>query len=204
MLRTILKLASKGSASSRYTRFVPSTRSRKRTTPHSKTITGVARVIDGDSIELKGYNIRMEGIDAPELGQPAKHVDGRRFDHGALVKNALQQRIGGKHVTVRVSGTDKYRRVLGAVYLGDEDINAWLVRNGHAISAYGQQYKRQESAARRQKRGQWSFAEKYEPQYWRNQNRKGGRRFSRSPASGYANRLVRKAARRQISKLWRL
>ena len=35
---------------------------------HAEAITGKVRVIDGDTIEVVGTHIRLEGIDAPERG----------------------------------------------------------------------------------------------------------------------------------------
>ena len=201
MLGTILKLVFKSSV---HKSRKQSTRSRKKSLPNSKSINGKARVIDGDSIVVRGYSIRLEGLDAPELKQPATSIDGRRFDHGALVKRVLQKRIEGEHVTVRVSGYDRYRRVLGSVYLDNLNVNAWLVRNGYAISAYGNMYKREESIARKKRLGQWGYAETCEPQHWRKQNRSYVSGSNRSQGSRVAKRLIRGTIRRQRSKLWRL
>ncbi len=35
-------------------------------------IIGVPKVIDGDTIHIKSYKIRLEGIDAPEMNQKCK------------------------------------------------------------------------------------------------------------------------------------
>ena len=35
----------------------------------ARTITGKARIIDRDTIEVAGTRVRLEGIDAPERGQ---------------------------------------------------------------------------------------------------------------------------------------
>lgn len=101
------------------------------------TITGKAYVIDGDGIRVSGYNIRLAGLDAPEWDQWAQHRHGYWFKHGKRVKSALIRAIGGKRVRVTIKGYDKYGRVLGTVTCDGKDVGEWLVRNGHAIAAYG-------------------------------------------------------------------
>ena len=39
-------------------------------------IQGVASVIDGDTLEVRGSRIRLHGIDAPESGQVCRERDG--------------------------------------------------------------------------------------------------------------------------------
>ena len=130
-------------------------------------IVGKAYVTDGDGIRVSGYTVRLAGLDAPEWDQPAQDRYGYWFNHGQRVKGALIQAIGGKHVRVTVEGHDKYGRVLGTVTCDGDDVGAWLVRNGHAISAYGGRYKHLEGEARQQRRGMWGLAESYDPRAWR-------------------------------------
>ena len=79
------------------------------------TIKGWARVTDGDGIKVRGYTVRLAGLDAPEWNQPAKHRFGFWFNHGKRVKRALKSEVGGKRVQVEVEGYDRYGRVLGMV-----------------------------------------------------------------------------------------
>src|SRR5262245_10849872 len=46
-------------------------------------LTGQARVLDGDSIEISGARIRLQGIDAPEWSRPASMPAGR---HGPAAR----------------------------------------------------------------------------------------------------------------------
>ena len=135
------------------------------------TITGKAYVTDGDGIRVSGYTIRLTGLDAPEWGQVAKHQHGYWFNHGKRVKIALVQAIGGKYVQVAVEGYDKYGRVLGSVTCEGKDVGAWLVRNGYAISAYGDKYKDLAREARLARRGLWGHAEAYDPRRWRHRDK---------------------------------
>ena len=125
---------------------------------------------DGDTIEIRGNRVRIEGIDAPELGQIAKK-DGLVFDQGYRVKSDLIETIKGKEVEVTVKGYDKYfNRIIGVVTCDGKDIGAWLVRSGRAIAAYGRQYKSLEQEARKEKRGIWGCDESYDPGLWRHRD----------------------------------
>lgn len=146
-------------------------KSLRRTITGRATITGKAYVTDGDGITVSGYAIRLTGLDAPEWGQVAKHQHGYWFNHGKRVKSALIQAIAGKYVQVAVEGYDKYGRVLGSVTCDGKDVGAWLVRNGYAISAYGDQYKAIEREARLARRGLWGHVKTHDPRAWRHREK---------------------------------
>lgn len=59
-----------------------------------RTISGRARVTDGDGILVSGEEIRFVGLDAPEWDQVAKHRDGYWFNHelACVVHNELSSR----------------------------------------------------------------------------------------------------------------
>ena len=137
-------------------------------------IAGKAWVTDGDGLRVSGHRVRFAGLDAPELDQWAKRADGAWFKHGKRVKRALVREVGGRHVEVAVEGTDRYGRVLGRVTCDGRDVGAWLVRNGHAIAAYGDRYKDIEREARREKRGLWSHEVAFDPRDWRRRQARRG------------------------------
>lgn len=133
----------------------------------NSVIAGKAIVTDGDGLSVSGYRIRFAGLDAPELDQWAKHRHGYWIQHGKRVKNSLKRAVHGKHVRVKVEEYDQYDRVIGAVTCDERDVGEWLVRNGHAVAAYGDRYKQAESEAKRERRGMWGHAVNWHPKDWR-------------------------------------
>ena len=98
------------------------------------TVSDVATVIDADSIIIKGTNIRLQGIDAPEIKQLCRRGGGVNWGCGKLADAALRDKLGNKVVTCSWTKQDKYGRALGTCYLGSENINAWIVAEGWALA----------------------------------------------------------------------
>jgi len=89
----------------------------------------VARVIDGDTIELVGgQRVRLVQIDTPE-----KQVECYGDAASALTRRLLP---AGTHVRVeqdpKLDQVDRYNRELAYVWKGGEDVNVTLVRDGAA------------------------------------------------------------------------
>ena len=78
----------------------------------------VVGVADGDTITVlynkQQHKVRFQHIDCPESTQA----------FGAKAKQALSEKVFGKTVTVKWKEMDRYKRILGDVYLGKRWINA--------------------------------------------------------------------------------
>ncbi len=117
---------------------------------------GLPRVIDGDTLEIRGERIRLFGIDAPELGQPWWDEDGQEQDAGLSAKSALSELVEGKRLAVNVLREDQYQRTIAIVKVDGRDIARSLVKQGLAFAAPGSsRYRRTEKSARRRRRGFW-------------------------------------------------
>lgn len=137
-------------------------------------IIGRASVIDGDTIEIHGQRIRLHGIDAPENGQPCFDASGKVYRCGQTAAAALDDFIGVSPVTCRERDVDRYGRIVATCAVRGEDIEAWLVRLGHAMAyrRYSSDYVAAEQEAKNAKRGIWSGSMQ-PPWEWRKEQRGG-------------------------------
>jgi len=134
----------------------------------------VVRVKDGDTIvvlhENKQIDIRLEGIDCPELHQA----------YGQKAKQATSSLTRGKTVTIHPTGTDRYERTLANVILPDgRNLNQELVRQGWGW--WFRKYSRDqgmgklEAEARAAKRGLWADPNPTPPWDWRAAQKDNGK-----------------------------
>lgn len=125
----------------------------------AEMVSGHARVIDGDTIEINGVRIRLEGIDAPETGQRCnRRVVGvlvLTWACGSAAANTLEELTRGKAVSCQSAGIDRYGRMLGICAVDGQDINAEMVRRGMAWAfvKYSRRYEAIEEEARRKRIG---------------------------------------------------
>lgn len=138
------------------------------------TISGTARVIDGDTIEINKNRIRLVAIDAPETKQ--KCLDKNYFEYlcGEASTAFLKKLISHKNVDCYYSEKDMYNRYLGDCKLGEMNINYEMVKSGMAIiynlKDADEELKNLETEAQNKKLGLWqgSFEE---PKQYRKKNR---------------------------------
>ena len=122
-------------------------------------IVGKARVADGDTINIGGIQIRLEGIDAPETEQTCIGAKGDQWQCGKTATQRLAGLIKGEEVICEKSGEDRYKRTLAFCRLSDGiELNAWLVREGLALAfvRYSARYVKEEKEAKDAKRGLWA------------------------------------------------
>ena len=125
----------------------------------------VTSVIDGDTIKVQLSEgpalVRLANIDAPESIQSG----------GGAAIRALHARILGQDVSLQVIDRARDQRLVAVVFLGDENVNAWMVKQGHAWadrgSALAQDYCVWEKAARSLRRGLWADKHWVAPWDWR-------------------------------------
>lgn len=136
----------------------------------------VIKVADGDTVTVliagnKQERIRLSGIDAPEKKQL----------FGNKSKQALADDIFGKTIVVDWNKRDRYKRIVGKVLLGGEDVNLQQVKRGlawHYKKYESEQdvtdrssYANAEYEAQRNRLGLWADPKAIAPWNWRSQKR---------------------------------
>jgi len=136
----------------------------------------VVGVTDGDTITVlrngRAVTVRLAGIDAPERHQA----------YGQRAKQFAAALAHSRAVTVRVTGRDRYGRILGEVLLPDgRSLNQELVRAGYAwwFRKYSQDARlaRLEAEAREGRRGLWADRAPEAP--WEFRSRRGAEAAAR-------------------------
>lgn len=135
----------------------------------------VIRVADGDTVTILSDDRQQQRIRLAEIDTPERHQA-----WGGNAKRALSKLVYGKPIAVSVHDIDRYGRIVATVYVNGHDINAEMVRLGHAW-VYRQYLKRPEllaieEDARRARRGLWALpeSERMPPWQWRKQQREAG------------------------------
>lgn len=130
----------------------------------------VTHITDGDTLWVRPagggrpVKLRMAGMDAPEICQAG----------GRAARAALARRVARRWVVVTTRRHDDYGRAVATVYLGSEDMAAWMVAHGHAWSyRYGREggpYLTLQTQARSAQRGLFADPQALPPRLFRQQH----------------------------------
>ncbi|WP_236622474.1 thermonuclease family protein [Thermus tengchongensis] len=119
---------------------------------------GRASVVDGDTLEIQGVRIRLWGVDAVESSQTCRYGDGRVWPCGRQAAFALADFLGQRTVRCKRRDTDRHGRMVAVCWVGETELNRWLVAQGWALdyTRYsGGTYLAAQEEARRNRRGIW-------------------------------------------------
>tara|TARA_B110000240_G_C13096808_1_gene282440 strand:- start:31 stop:501 length:471 start_codon:yes stop_codon:yes gene_type:complete len=134
-------------------------------------IYGLPVVTDGDTIKISNNKIRLHGIDAPEKKQMCTKK-AKEYYCGKISTKALTKKINKNIIKCSIQkNKDRYNRYIGVCFVGKENLNRWMVRNGYAIAyrRYSKDYVLDENFAKRKKLGLWSGTF-LKPEKWRKLN----------------------------------
>ena len=148
----------------------------------AEEVSGIPKIIDGDTIHINDYKFRLEGIDAPEMRQQCKKeflkissIIGFSFykDYtcGKVSRKKLITKINKSEIKCISKTKDRYKRYIATCFKGKTNLNQWMVRNGFAIAyrKYSKKYVSDEEFAKENKLGIWQ-GKFIEPEKWRKLN----------------------------------
>lgn len=139
------------------------------------TVEGRASVIDGDTVDIQGRRIRLNGIDAPESDQRCSDGRGKAFMCGARSAGYLDDLLAKSRPTrCEFVEFDQYGRMVADCYRADDaNVAALMVAAGWALDwprHSNGRYAREQEQAASGRLGMWSgaFAKPWE---WRAEQR---------------------------------
>ena len=148
----------------------------------AEEISGIPKIVDGDTIHINNYKFRLEGIDAPEMKQKCKKESFKisfligftfykDYSCGKVSKEKLITKINGSEIKCISSSKDRYKRYIATCYKEKTNLNQWMVRNGYAIAyrRYSKKYVPDEDFAKENKLGLWQ-GKFMKPEKWRKLN----------------------------------
>ncbi len=136
------------------------------------TVSGQARIVDGDTIRIDGNSIRLIGIDAPEQNQQCER-SGETYPCGRLATRTLRGLMNRKKLTCRGWQFDIYDRLLAVCATAEQfkrgsSMNKEMVLAGWAVSS--NDYPKEQAIAKAAKRGIWA-GQFVDPADWRKDNK---------------------------------
>ena len=148
----------------------------------AEEISGIPKVVDGDTVHIDNYKFRLEGIDAPEMRQQCKKeslkissIIGftfyKDYNCGKVSKEKLISKINRSEIKCIFTTKDRYKRYIATCYKEKTNLNQWMVRNGYAIAyrRYSKRYIPDEDFAKENKLGLWQ-GKFMNPEKWRKLN----------------------------------
>lgn len=143
-------------------------------------ISGKAIALNGDTLRLTRddgqgkLDIRLWGIDAPELRQLCETEYGVSIDCGKDAKDVLNSMMSRKVITCLDLKKVNKNEIAALCYAGDKILNGAVVRAGWALAntKESRDYLSLERRAERDSKGIWDYLFK-EPWVWRKERSRG-------------------------------
>jgi micrococcal nuclease len=152
-----------------------------------RTVEGtVTQVTDGDTLKVETaegtkLTVRLYGIDAPEVERINRRtglISKQGQSYGKSSYEVLEAKVLRRKVKVDILDIDRYKRMVGIIYLDGRDINLEMVRGGWAWAyreyldrPYASVYIEAEKEARDKGSGLWKERNPQPPWEFRKQLR---------------------------------
>lgn len=120
-----------------------------------RLVSGKAKVLRGDALEVSGAQFRLFGIKSPGLLQYCRNEAHKLYHCGRKSSEFLVSLTHGKQVKCSPVRTGTIELRFARCQVSGTDLAAQMVRNGHAV-ALDAEYTAAEAEARSLRRGLWS------------------------------------------------
>ena len=123
----------------------------------AQDISGSARAMDGDSLDMAGIVVRLHGVDAPELNQTCAR-EGQSWACGKEASAKLAQLVNGAELRCEQRDVDDYDRIVASCTARQIDLGQAMVEAGLAVALpqFSDRYLGAEARAKALKLGIWS------------------------------------------------
>lgn len=121
-------------------------------------VVGKGTAKEGDIVTINGQDFRLDGIDAPDVGQKCKNVKGTEYDCYELSRRMLERILNNDEVTCTPRKEQGKPPQLAACVVRGVDIGRAMVQLGYALAyrALTPAYAADEALASSHRRGMWA------------------------------------------------
>jgi endonuclease YncB( thermonuclease family) len=137
----------------------------------AEELSGPARVIDSNTLEIGGRRLRLIGVDAPDLGQTCPTRKGEAYPCGRVAAQTLVRLVKDGPLECRGERTDPAGRLLARCAIRGFDVGEQYILTGRAFAdpETGENYRRAEGTAQKLREGMWR-GEFQKPWEWRKES----------------------------------
>lgn len=134
----------------------------------AEELSGRARVVDSNTIEIAGRRVRLIGVDAPDLDQACPMRKGETYPCGRVAARTLATLVKDGPLDCRGERTDSAGRLLARCAIRGFDVGEQYILTGRAFAdpESGGDYRRAEATAEKLREGMWR-GEFQKPWEWR-------------------------------------
>lgn len=126
-------------------------------TAYGGDITGPAKVLDGNTLDVGGTVVRLYGIQTPHPKQLCRTHKNKDQQCGRIAVLTLIDMVRGPDVRCEDRGADAQGRLQGVCFVGWMNLNEEMVAGGQALAdpVTGAEFQRAETFAKARKEGLW-------------------------------------------------
>lgn len=134
----------------------------------AEEISGAARVVDSNTLEIGSRRVRLIGVDAPDLAQTCPTRKGGTYPCGQVAAQTLAKLVKDGPLVCQGDKTDAAGRLLVRCTIRGFDVGEQFVLTGRAFAdpETGDAYRRAEGTAEKLREGMWR-GEFQKPWEWR-------------------------------------